>query len=274
MANDYATAKDILSDAQDIVPLMPSQSNRGLHVYAVKPSISAQRQLFNESVADEAEKNILAFQGHWKFNKQKGITGSSTYLALRFEKKALRPRGMWLPGLLEAKILEYKGKLKNDGFYRDYSTVVCRLKVYIMADIDKKRSEEFIAQAKESGLELPLILQFSAMDYALDKRKPYGLFVSILQSPEGIIKGTEATQELSKQELSEFHWKKWSGVNRLSRYHERWGVIFGNNLSTSGDDGRVDWFCGEATEQDLRETYNPLLERRDGKNMKKRKKGL
>ena len=117
--NRYATAQDILADAQDLVVLGRSGDN---HVYAVKPSLNAQRQLYTESVADASERDIPAFAGHWKIGKN-GIEGSNTFLVLILDKRALRPREMWIPGLLEAKAIEAQGKLES-GVYRDYGAVL------------------------------------------------------------------------------------------------------------------------------------------------------
>ena len=230
--NRYATAQDVLADAQDLVVLRKVGEDR--HVYAVKPSLEAQRQLYAESVADASERNIPAFQGHWQYDAKQGITGSSPRLGLRFDQRVLRPRGLWIPGLLEAKALEAKRKLEN-GVYRDYGEIV-----YTNDNPNKEDAKRLVAQAQELGLELPLIVPFRALEYTHGKTAS-GILVSFVQKPQGVISGQKAVAELDK-----LNFRGNSGVFVLNRgAGGEWHTLLAD-LEVSDDYGLVDWFCGES----------------------------
>jgi hypothetical protein len=225
---------NIFDDAQDIVVVRGSDNDN--FVYAVKPSLEFQKAIYAESLVDSSERDVGAFNGHWKFDEKKGITGSSTFLALRLDKRALRPRGLWLPGLLEAKALERKGKLEN-GVYRDYGAVV-----YSDGKPNKEVARDLVLQVGESGLELPLIVSFRGLDYALNPDRDYGVEFSIVESSGGMINGIDAVRELESLD-----YKASSGVRGLDRDGDGvWGALW-DDLVCSGAVGRVDWICGEAT---------------------------
>ena len=243
----YASASDILADAQDLVVLRRSGDN---HVYAVKPSLEAQRQLYLESIADPSERDIPAFQGHWKLGKT-GIEGSSTFLTLRLDKRALRPRGLWVPGLLEAKALESKGKLEN-GVYRDYSTVV-----HSVGNPHKETAEEIAKQAKSLGLGLPLIAPFKSLDYSCDRKSKYGIAISLVKSPTGLISGQDAQAQIDALDFKSDSGFRWLGRDRDGGWNADW-----NYLDYSDEDGRVEWFCGEAAREKIIEANATLTERK------------
>src|SRR3989344_1683996 len=100
---------DVLSDCLDLA-VVGSGSSPGTKTYAVKSSLRAQEILYSDSVADESEKGIPAFMGHWELGRE-GIEGLDTYLGLRLDKRALRPRQMWVPSLPQVRVLEARGKL-------------------------------------------------------------------------------------------------------------------------------------------------------------------
>ena len=257
MEAKYKSATDVLADAQDLVVLGRSGDN---HVYAVKPSLAFQRQAYEESIVDANERDTPAFQNHWKLGKN-GIEGSSTFLALRLDKRVARPRGLWIPGLLEAKALESQGKLEN-GVYRDYGNLV-----YSNGEPNKQIAERLTTQAQELGLPLPLVVPFRALDYSPDKKdKEYGVVVSLVENPQGIISGNEAVKEINK-----LNWKGNSGFHRLVRYRDGdWDADW-SYLDDSDDFGRVEWFCGEATSQNLKDAHDMFLEREFGAELRKRK---
>ena len=238
---DYASASDILADAQDIVVLGRSGDN---HVYAVKPSLEAQRQLYNESIAED--RNVPAFRGHWKFDDKKGITGSSTFLALRLDQKALRPKGLHIPSLLEAKALEAQGKLEN-GVYRDYGAVL-----YTDGNPNREIARELVKHN-----DLPLVLPFRALGYFPDASNQFGVSLSIVQNPQGIISGEEAEKEIAK-----LNFKSDSGFLRLGRDGGGSWIASWSILGSSDDYGRVEWFCGEATAQNLVGANDSLVDRK------------
>src|SRR3989344_2482540 len=172
---------DILKNAQDFMVI--GQSNRDKYVYAAKPSLDIMGQFYEKSISNPNDKDIPAFQRHWQFDKQKGITGSSAFLALRFDKQALRPNGLWLPSLLEGKALDSQGKLSNDA-YRDFGVAG-----YSIDNPNKEIAEILVPRAKELGFETPLIVPFRAMDYRTESGKVKPFFV---ESPQGITQGKEA----------------------------------------------------------------------------------
>ena len=262
MANStYATSNDLLADCQDLVVL--GRTNTDRHVYGLKASLAAQKVLFADSVADKSEREILAFQSHWNYDEKIGITGSSTELGLRFDKRALRSRGMWIPGLLEAKAIEAQGRLENK-VYRDYGTTVSS-----NSNPNEKRAEELTKQASELGLELPLIVPFRAQDYVLNLMGTNGLFVSIVSSPQGIISGEKSVRELAKLNL-----KGNSGVHRLARDSDCYWYANWSDLVSSFASGRVDWICGEATAQNLVDAHATLLERKYDKSMREEREAF
>lgn len=214
MANKCVTATDILADAQDLVIIGRSASDLNKRVYAVKPSINAQQPLYAESIADESERNISAFQGNWQVDGENGIMGSSTFLTLRFDQKVLRPKGLWIPSLLEAKALETQGKLQN-GVYRDYGVAV-----FSNEQPNNQIAERLTIQAKEMGLELPLVVPFRASDYSSNGKD---ISVSLITPAHPtIISGEQATQELDG-----LNYKANSGVRRLARLRRRLGCRLG-----------------------------------------------
>jgi hypothetical protein len=244
----------ILNNAQDFIVI--GQSGRDSYVYAVKPSLKIMRQFYEQSIANRDDKNVDVFNKYWGFNEKEGIVGSSTFLALRFDKTALRFDGLWLPGLLEGKVLESKGKLEK-GVYRDYS-----IAVYNDGEPNKAIARTLVSQAKGLDLELPLIVPFRALDYNYNT-KENGVDVSFVQSPKGIISGKEA-----QRIIYSFNYQGNSGVRRLVRGRDGlWGTIW-DWLDYSDDLGRVDWVCGEATQKILKKAYSKLSERKYGERIR------
>ena len=226
---------NILKGAQDFTVI--GKSGKDCYIYAAKPSLEAQKQLYDISVSNSEDKNIDAFQRCWKFDEQKGIRGSSVFLALRFDKLALRPNGLSIPGLLEAKVLEKQGKLEN-GVYRDYGITICNEQ-----SPNQEIAQRLISQAKNLGLSLPLIVPFRALDYITEDGK---VTFFILDSIEGVIAGKKA-----QRMIDSLDYQGNLGVQGLVRgmsgyWYADWDVLY---YSTGG--GRVDWICGEATKQNL-----------------------
>ena len=145
---------NVLEDAQDILPLYRAETEgerEDVFVYAAKPSLDAQKYFFDLSVSNPEDREIPVFSEHWGFDKEKGITGSGTYLTLRFDKLALRSNGLWVPGLPEGRELDRQGKLEN-GVYRDYGVALFN------RDIPNQRHAGFIAQqTQEKELELLVV---------------------------------------------------------------------------------------------------------------------
>ncbi len=247
--------QSVLKNARDFIVI--EKTGRDSHIYAVKPSLDVMRQFYEQSISNPEDRDVDVFNRHWKFDAKEGIRGSSTFLALRFDKQALRPNGLWIPGMLEAKALESQGKLQN-GVYRDYGIVV-----YNDDNPNKQVAETLVPQAKELGLELPLIVPFMALDYVPNKHRKYGIEPSLLNSGKGIISGKKA-----QDNINSLNYKANSGVLRLLR--DRGGDWNANwyDLDDSGDDGRVDWICGEATSKILEKAYSELSERKYGERIR------
>ena len=148
---------DILQDAEDIAIVAHPESDR--YIFAAKPSLAFQKRAFERSIANAGERNIPAFQAHWQFDEEVGITGLSTYLALRLDEKVLRPQGLWIPGLLEAKALQEQGKLEN-GVYRDYG-------VTVLSDAGPNKSHAHALISQAGQLKLPFVVPFRALTYRL-----------------------------------------------------------------------------------------------------------
>ncbi len=232
---------DVLEEVQDIHPVGRSGDN---HIYAAKPSLEVMRQFYEEIVAQDATR----VSGHWVFGKD-GIKGSSFHSCLGFDADVLRPRGLWLPGLVEGKTLDSAKKLSN-GVYRDYGIVL-----YDGTEPNHEIAERLASEAEALGLKLPLVIPFRALNHSPN--------ISFVESPEGIISGKEA-----EKQINVLNYKGNSGVRRLLRdwyggWDGRWG-----NLAGSSASGRVDWVCGEATRADLTSVYDSLAERKYGKQIR------
>ena len=242
---------DVLKNAQDFIVI--GQFARDSYVYASKPSFGTQKQLYEQSISNPNDKNVDVFDRCWKFDEQQGIKGSNTFLALRFDKMALRPYGLWIPGLLEAKVLDKQGKLEN-GVYRDYGVAV-----YDEQNPNQEMAQRLVPQAQDFGLQLPLIVPFRALDY-----NPNGnqIDVSFVQSPQGIIQGKDA-----QRNIDSLNYKGNSGVQGLSRSWDGYWFAIWYRLDFSDDVGRVDWVCGEATRKILEHAYSELNERNYGKQI-------
>ena len=217
MKTNYATAQDIRADAQDLAVVGRSKSNPDLFIYAVKPSVQAHHALYDRSVADASERDTPAFKGHWQKHQVHGITGSSTFLNTRFDQKSLRPLGLWVPSLLEAKALEAQGKLEN-GVYRDYGAGL-----YTPENPNKE-----IAEALAKGRnDMPLVIPFRVLSYVADPSSKTGIRLSIVENPQGIISGEEAQKEIAK-----LNFKSDSGFHRLDRYGSASGLPSGSTWSS------------------------------------------
>ncbi len=256
------TKINVLKDAQDFVIIRPSR--RDSYVYAAKPSLDIMKQFYEQSISDPDNKNVNAFNEYWKFDENKGIKGSSTLLALRFDKQALRSNKLWIPGFLEAKVLCNQEEF-GGGSYRDYGIIV-----YNYARPNKQVSKVLVPQAEELGLELPLIVPFRALDY-VDPNKTKGIKLSLLNSGIGIIQGKEAQNKINSldhQRSFSLTYKKNSGVQRLNHYLSGYWFSDWLSLNYSYYEGRVDWVCGEATREILEEAHSELSERKYGKGIR------
>ncbi len=237
---------NVLKDVQDMVVV--ENLGDGNYVYAAKPSLIAQKQFYDLSIANPDDENIRAFNKCWKFEEKRGlernwgIEGSNTYLALRFDKLALRPNNLWIPGLLEAKVLDNKGKLER-GSTRDYGIII-----YNDDEPNKQIAEVLVPQVEELGLELPLIVPFRALDYVVDQSKISGIKLSLINS-RGIIQGKKAQNKINSLDckrtypILHIRYKKNSGVRRL--LHDKFGDwdCYDTDFEISGDTGRIDWVC-------------------------------
>ena len=241
----------ILNDAQDFIVFEKKDGDN--YVYAAKPSLDVMRQFYEQSIANPNDREIPAFQQHyWEFDETEGIRGSNAFLALRLDRQTLRPLGLWIPSLLEAKALESQGKLEN-GVYRDYGFVV----------YDRNSEIDLVQQGNQLNLQLPLIVPFRALDYNVQEKYPKP---SLVKSPMGIISGEKASKEIDSLDynngLSDYKRTNWAfyGINRLFRRSlGDWGADW--DLYNSNSAGRVDWVCGEASRTDLEEAIESLMKR-------------
>jgi hypothetical protein len=250
---DETYRASVLEDAQDIAVVEALGGDN--YVYAVKPSLGFQRGAFEQSVSNPEHGKVPAFGKHWKFDNQKGITGSNFYHALRLDKQALRPLGLWIPGLLEARTLESQGKLEN-GVYRDYGVAA-----YDGEGPNKELARVLVPQARVLGVEFPLVVPYRALDFNVEGKD---FSASFVQNPRGIISGEDA-----ERELSSLNYRGNSGVRWLGRYGGGlWLAVWGS-LDGSDDDGRVDWVCGEATRAELEDAHSSLLDRKYRSSLEK-----
>ncbi len=242
---------EVLEQAKDIV-LIRQATDREKWVYAVKPSPVFMKECFEKTLADPVEANIPAFEDkYWRFNDKTGeIEGSSLFLNLRFDKDALRPFGLFLPGFLEARVLDGKRKLSK-GVYRDYGVVE-----YSSGEPNARISEVLAKEAHKKNLELPLLVRFGDLDYKLESDSESGVKVFFVETPQALIYGEDAINV-----LNQFRWKGNSGARRLLRYGDGDWFASWDGLADSGAIGRVDWVCGEATRADLKSAYDSLSDR-------------
>ncbi len=250
---------NILEDARDLAVIGKAEQEDRF-VYAAKPSLEKLAQFYKASISNPEDAEIKAFQSHYEFDRKKGITGSSPSLNLRLEKRALRLYQLWLPGLLEGRVLDKRKKLENN-VYRDYGIILLD-----NSPPDEEIAEALIAQASRLGLQLPLIIPFRALDYSQNKgNQKYGLDISFVQNPRGIISGEEAVKQIKLLNVV-----KRSSVRRLIRdigggWRAAWYY-----LANSYEGGRSgDWICGEATRDDLSQAHKELMERKYGSMIKK-----
>lgn len=264
METNIINKLNVLDGALDIKVIRHSGEDN--YVYAVKPSIDAQRQFYEQTMLNPSDSDIPVFNNYWQFDENKGIKGSSTFLALRMDKTALRPNKLWIPGLLEANVFEKRG-FGND-VYRTYGLVV-----YNDDKPNRQISEVLVPQAKELGLKLPLIVPFRDLDYNPDKKKDSGIELFFVEVPKGIISGKKAVEQINSLDItsnSGVHRDitSNSGVHRLyCGRHGIWVAIC-TNLDGSGDGGRMDWVCGEAPRADLEIAHKALIGRKYGESIK------
>jgi hypothetical protein len=237
----------VLEDAQDI--LLLSSVGNGNYVFAVRPSLAFQKQTYKESISNPEDVNVIGFNHYWKFNENVGIRGSSTLLALKYDKRTLRPKGLWLPGFTEARVLDKAGKLEN-GVYRDWGLVV-----FTEDTPNKEIAKALSTQTRESNLSLPLVNSFRGLDYNPNSEAPYGIDLRLVQNPQGLISGDDA-----RKAIASLDFKGNSGALRLLRSNRYW-YAYWYDLDYSNEYGRVDWVCGEATRADLAEAHRLLVER-------------
>jgi len=248
---------NVLKDAQDFIVI--GQAEKDSYVYAAKPSLNIMKQFYEKSMSNPSDTKVPVFQEYWKFDEQIGIKGSSTFLALRFDKSALRPNGLWIPGLLETEILNDKGKLENK-VYRDYGIVG-----FNENGPNREIAGVLIPQAKKLELELPLIIPFRALDYVPHRDKKLPIGINLVESPTGVIQGKEAQNKIDSLDF-----QRNLGVQRLLRSGSvTWSPV---GLDVSDGYGRVDWVCGKSTLVDLERANKLLLEREYSSGIRKLEK--
>lgn len=244
---------EVLNGAEDIV-LIRLASNKDNFVYAVKPDFVFKKKHFDMTTSNSNEANVGAFGGCWAIdNSNQEIKGSSMFLGLRFD-KTLRASGLWIPGVLEARVLDTKKKLTN-GVYRDNG-----MAIYSASGENSKIAQSLTKRARKEGWEFPLLVPFRSLDYKINGKTDYGVDISFVENPIGLIRGKEAVKVLNR-----FNREENNGAYRLLRDDDgSWGADYGR-LADSSDNGRVgDWICGEAARADLAKAYDSLSERKYG----------
>lgn len=239
---------NVLDDAQDIAVVGNLGKDR--FVYAAKPSLQTQKWLYDISVSNPGDSQVPAYQRYWKFDEKAGIMGSSTWLDLRFDVMSLRPSGLWLPGLLEAKALEAKRKLEN-GVYRDYDVVF-----YNEKNPNEDIAEALMPEIEALKLQTPLVIPYRALNPIRNDKMSHGVQPSFVQSPEGIISGEEA-----ERQINSLNYRGNSGVHGLDRDRNGFWDASWYGLDDSYENGRVDWICGEATREILVGVNELILKR-------------
>ncbi len=227
---------------QYIEPVIIGPSGReGNLVYSQSLTGDLARQVYQEGrqIVAKDYSNTPAFKGYRNFGEKTGkIIGSSTFWGI-VDDKVLRKQGLWIPELREARKLDELGKLSNR-VYRDFGVVV-----YNDIDYNTEIGKVLVREAKKRDLKLPLVLPFRALDIRKAGNN-YGAEIVFADDTQGVISGDEA-QEV----INSLDYKTNSGVRRLCRVGDGLWFADWDDLAGSGDSGRVDWVCGEATRANL-----------------------
>jgi hypothetical protein len=262
------TSENILEDAQDI-KVIGRSTKKGMNIYAVIASKEAMKQFYDESISDPEDANVPVFNEYWRFHDGR-ISGGSVPLNLRFDVRALRPRGLWLPGI-EGMNLPQSNHCQIYG-----------VDLYDGRGKNPEIAQRLVSQASDLGLELPLAIPFRALNYAHDADKVLGIDVSF-SDPSCVISGYEAVMRLrefnsnnaNKKSHQDQLWRDVSGLGCLF-YHRSvdlgfdvFGGFFTNleNITDSEKSTGLDWICGEATKEELIEANRALYRRRNDSKM-------
>jgi len=237
----------VLSTATDIVPIKDLGEDRWAFAVPLQGEIA--KHYFKQSISNPNHANVLGFQGYWNFKKElQQIRGSSTFLNLRLDTK-MRPDGFWLPGFVDLRVLEEKGKLTSS-VYRDVGVVV-----YNDGEPNQLIASNLIKQVKED--QLPLLLPFRALDYKVDGECLNGIAIDLTQNQKGIIFGEEARKIIEK-----IDYPGNSGAGRVSRYRGGdWIANWARFIDYSDDHGLVDWMCAEGARADLVSAHTGMISR-------------
>jgi len=239
----------LLETAEEIVVLGKGKGDK------VRISVPFQgdvaKHYFDESLSNPDEENVEGFQGHYRYDSDKGlITGLSTFLTLRLDTK-LRQDGLWLPTISEAKTLNKKGKLINK-IHRSFGIVV-----YSDLDPNQQEAKEIMNQTRRIP---PLIIPFTALDYRLDKKFFGGIAVFLGENKDEIISGKKAKQYLDKKFKENIGN---SGVCEISRcWNGDWVAEGWNGFDKSTYINQVDFVCGEVMREHLKSAYGSMLNRK------------
>jgi len=246
----------VLNTATDIVPIKKVGEDRAVVAIPLQGEIA--EHYFEQAVAvlREAGVNPSKSNTHHTYDSETGqIRGSSTNFCVVLDSK-MRRDGFWLPGVSEARFLDETGKLSNN-VYRDLG-----IAVYGDAKPNEETAQAIITQAQRG--ELPFILPFKAMDYALDKTRVGGIAISLAENPRGIITGDEARRVVKSMDH-----KGNSGACSVNRFRDGYYDAHWYWFDYSYDNGLVDWICAEGARQDILQANNDMLERTLGVEIQK-----
>jgi len=268
---------NILKDAQDIVIIKKIEYLDNIHrkkeryVFAVKPSKEVMKQFYEESLKDNDLRKRTEFGGCWYWGKKKGlngkeekdgddwIRGSSTYLALMFDKIVLREKGFWLPGPLEALVIKEQNKLKENE-YMDLGIMV-----FGKDNPNISVAESLMNNADSMGLATPLMIPFRDLNYNPKPEINKLLKISMVSDYKGTIRGSAAISLL---------YSNFNHIKHVDRGAIRiwignsYGIHVGT-LTESNENGTISWICGESDKETLITKYIQIIKKDKEDKIKK-----
>lgn len=242
----------IQENSQTVV--VSSSSRKGYFIFAQSLRGELAEKVYEgvRSKINSEYKDLPAFSGrHWSFDSKNGIIkGSSSFLNTLADAE-LTDNGLYVPSVVEARILDKKGKLSN-GVYRDFGVVM-----YSSKGVNEDIAESLDKNLNGCSAILPLIFPFGAL--SLEKKgTSYGVKF-VIKEDKRIVADKNAREIINKLD-----YKADNGVRRLNRVRGGdWdaGWYWDGGLAVSFDVGRVDWVCGEATREKLEDVLTSEISR-------------
>ena len=249
----------VLSIATDIVPLKKLEGDRWAVAVPLQGEIAKHYFKPTIKILKQAGVDPSSSDTYHSFDGDK-IRGSSTNFCTILQCQ-MRPDGFYLLGVPEARILDKAGKLSGN-FYSDLG-----MAVYSDGAPNQETAQAIIQQA--AGEQLPFVLSFRAMDYALDNKRVGGIALSLAEEPIGIITGEDA-----RRVIEEMNYPGNSGACGVYRdgggyYYACW-LRFDN----SNDNGLVGWICAEGARSEILRANEKRLKRKYANQTNKLRKQI